>query len=185
MRRFTISTAALVVLLTPLALLGAIGTRFLFTPADPETAWAVAALLSELPENGRPVWLAISAPRSDCWERLPDEPVGCAYARRDPATGEIKVLSAVHSHHGILVDYVPERDCYRSVCYGDSFDLNGNFIHDEDSYGRSNFDQLQVIPARVRHGELLVNWTALARGPDGRAVRYPFSHRFTPRSNDL
>ncbi|MDB5340313.1 MAG: (2Fe-2S)-binding protein [Planctomycetaceae bacterium] len=127
-------TVALVLLVVPLTSLGVLGFVFLASPPPlrPSARWLSVAPTSQIPANGQPTFLPIMAPRYDAWTRLSDQIVGHVFVRRDLATNDIKVVSAVHGPLAVPVDYDQQAGCFISRCFGVRFDINGTAITDRN-----------------------------------------------------
>lgn len=93
-------------------------------------------------------------PRYDAWTRVSDDIVGNVYARRDPDTHEITVVSAVHGPLSVPVDYDQMNGCFTSRCYGTRFHLNGTVIQGRN--GGSSKDGLQEIDFTIVNNVLFV-----------------------------
>jgi len=137
---------ALLLLFAPLILLGGIGFVFLASPSHSRSnsPWLTVASTSQIPANGRPVFLPVRAPRYDAWTQLTDEVIAHVFVRRDLVTNEIKVISSVHGPLSVPVDYDPQTGCFISRCFDIRFDINGAEIHN-DGKNSSNEEGMHPI----------------------------------------
>lgn len=157
MSRNTIKLVAVVVGIVPIVFLCSVGIAFLQPRPQATSEWLVLTSLESLPDDGLPVRLVVRAPCRDAWTRLPDRFVGAVYARRLPKTGEVSVLSAIHGKFGVQVEYDPKNDGFRSQCFGVRFDAEGKALTDA-IVKESQYEPLEVHPARVADGQVLVQW---------------------------
>lgn len=158
MHSITTKTVAFVLLVTPFALLCVIGFAFLASPPPlrSNSPWLAVAPTSQITTDGRPAFLPIKARRYDAWMRHSDEVIGHVFARRDLATNEIKVVSAVHGRLLVPVVYDQQTGCFVSRCFGIRFDINGTIIHD-DNANSSRDDDMPRVEFSVVDGVLFVH----------------------------
>lgn len=157
MRLMTTKIVALVLLVAPLMVLGGLGFVFLASrpPSRPNSPWLVVIPISQIPADGRPVFLPVGAPRYDAWTRIADEVVGHVYAHRDLITSRIQVISAVHGRLTVPVDYDQQTGCFVSRCFAVRFDINGTVIRDRNT-NSSNEDGIDAVDFRIVDDVLFV-----------------------------
>ena len=127
---------ALILAISPYVLLSGLGFLFLAAshPSHPKPVWLAVANTSQIPTDGRPVFLPLSVPRDDAWNRIPDDRVtGHVYLRRDIFTHEVMVFSALHGPLSVPIDYDHEGNCFVSRCFGTRFQLDGKVIQDRNT----------------------------------------------------
>jgi hypothetical protein len=157
MHSITRKTVALVLLFVPLTSLGVLGFIFLASPLrmHPSETWLSVAPTSQIPADGHPTLLPIMAPHNDAWTRLSDEIAGYVFARRDLATNEIKVVSAVHGPLSAPVDYDQQTGCFISRCCNARFDLDGTEIKDRNVVS-SRVNGMHAVDFRIVDDVLFV-----------------------------
>ncbi len=153
MNRAATQIVTVVLLIVPFLFVGSVGLAFVASPLterpDSVSEWLAVGPVSQVPEDGDPVVFGIAAPRHDAWVRLRDRVVGYVYARRDPATHEIKVLAPFHGRLGAAVEYDSSAKRFQSRCYRETwFDLDGAPIGNAGT-GSSPESGIPTLPSTV------------------------------------
>ena len=158
MRSACLKLGAVLLTLAPLATLGLAATRFL-APIEKQPAgpWYPVATLFDLPDDGQPVRVLITAHEHDAWTKFPDQTVGAVFLRRRPDDGAI--LAFAPEHHPLLhipVEYHASDRLFRSNCWSLSFDLDGNEIEQDDLPAVGH--KMPRLPVFVSEGRVWVRY---------------------------
>jgi Rieske Fe-S protein len=122
-------------------------------------SWLPVASLAALPNDKVPRKFAVSADRTDAWNKYPDVPVGAVYLRRTgPKT--VTAFNAICPHAGGFIDYVERCDCYICPLHNSQFALDGS-IQDPKSPTPRPMDSL---PVEIRGDEIWVRFENFQAG---------------------
>ncbi len=145
-RRFiavvTTIVAGALAMLTPLAAGVATFLSPLFRKRESERVRI--ALLSQVPDDGRPRYFPVSVDRQDAWNRYPQQRVGAVYLIRPSGAAEPIALTAKCPHAGCFVGYKVGDDQFRCPCHTSEFNLDGSRVHGDAEVSPRDMDQLPV-----------------------------------------
>jgi len=96
-----------------------------------ESNWLRIATLDAVPQDGIPRQFPVIADQVDAWNRIPDQPVGLLYLRREPGSQTVEALNAVCPHAGCFVALVDKGDekQFRCPCHTSAFSLEGGKLN--------------------------------------------------------
>ena len=121
--------------------------------------WLRAASLAALPNDGLPRKFAVSADRTDAWNKYPNVPVGAVYLRRTgPQT--VAAFNAICPHAGGFIDYVGQCHCFICPLHNSRFALDGS-IQDPKSPSPRPMDSLAM---EIRGDEIWVRFEDFQAG---------------------
>lgn len=164
-RRSWTKSAILLLGLAVLSVLSTAAFAFLTSPLrePPPPDWFAVSRLSALPDDGRPLRVAVTVSRRDAWTRQPDETLGYVFLRRKPETSEVVGLRAEHhSLFRIAVEYDDSARLFRSRCWKVAFDLEGREVEDG---GRPPIgDEMEQLSVRLVGDEVWVHYPPPERG---------------------
>jgi len=121
--------------------------------------WVRVVPLAALPNNGVPQKFAVSADRTDAWNKYPNVPVGAVYLRRTgPET--VAAFNAICPHAGGFIDYAEPCHCFVCPLHNSRFGLDGS-IQDPKSPSPRPMDSLEV---EIRGDEIWVRFEDFQAG---------------------
>jgi menaquinol-cytochrome c reductase iron-sulfur subunit len=121
--------------------------------------WLRVASLAGLPTDGIPQKFAVSADRTDAWNKYPHVPVGAVYLRRTgPQT--VTAFNAICPHAGGFIDYSGQCNCFICPLHNSRFGLDGA-IQDPKSPSPRPMDSLAV---EIRGEEIWVRFEDFQAG---------------------
>ena len=115
---------------------------------------ARVATLDTLPENGEPRAFPILADYVDAWNRLPNQPIGTVYLRREPGTNKVTAFNATCPHAGCMVSFKPERNQFQCPCHTSAFEVDGQRVM--PCVSPRDMDTLQCKVEKDSSGQSLV-----------------------------
>jgi menaquinol-cytochrome c reductase iron-sulfur subunit len=125
------------------------------------------ATVEALPPDGTPVQVPVIADLTDAWNREPNQPIGAVYLRRQGDS--VTCFNAICPHAGCFVAYAAERKVFQCPCHTSSFELDGERIGASPS--PRNLDELAVDSARLKEGEVWVQFVNYYPGKEHREVK--------------
>ena len=125
------------------------------------------ASLDALPADGTPVQVPVVADLTDAWNREPNQPIGAVYLRRQKDT--VECFNAICPHAGCFVGYSADRKVFQCPCHTSAFTLNGDRI--TPSPAPRNMDQLEVDPAKLKEGEVWVQFVNYYPGKEDQEAK--------------
>ncbi len=102
------------------------------------------ALLSQVPDDGRPRYFPVSIDRQDAWNRYPQQPVGAVYLIRQSGAAEPIALTAKCPHAGCFIGYTSGGDVFKCPCHTSEFKLDGARVHGDAEVSPRAMDGLPV-----------------------------------------
>jgi menaquinol-cytochrome c reductase iron-sulfur subunit len=102
------------------------------------------ALLSQVPDDGKPRYFPVSIDRQDAWNRYPQQRVGAVYLIRQSGAAEPMALTAKCPHAGCFVGYTPGDDQFKCPCHTSAFKLDGSRVHGDAEVSPRAMDKLPV-----------------------------------------
>ena len=102
------------------------------------------ALLSQVPDDGKPRYFPVSVDRTDAWNRYPQQKVGAVYAVRHQGEDLPTIFTAKCPHAGCFVGYAEGDTTFKCPCHTSSFNLDGSRVRGDDEVSPRDMDRLPV-----------------------------------------
>jgi len=108
------------------------------------------ALLSQVPDDGRPRYFPVVAAREDAWTRYPGQRIGAVYLVRNPGDTVPTAFTAKCPHAGCFIGYTPGDDLFKCPCHTSSFKLDGTRARGDAEVAPRDMDTLPVQVKQVK-----------------------------------
>jgi len=113
------------------------------------------ALLSQVPDDGKPRAFPVITDRQDAWTRYAEQKIGAVYLIRQPGEETPTAFTAKCPHAGCSIGYSAEEQLFKCPCHTSAFKLDGCRARGDDEVSPRDMDTLEVTlsPLEVAEGQ--------------------------------
>lgn len=110
------------------------------------------ALLSQVPDDGKPHFFPVVADRQDAWTSYTQQKVGSVYLLREPGEEMPIAYTAKCPHAGCSIGYSAEEELFKCPCHTSNFQLNGCRQNGNKEVSPRDMDTLDVELQKIDAG---------------------------------